>query len=77
MGINYAKGPFIVGMSFKMGTFSNPVFIHPGIFILESPPPPGEAVTKGNITRRAQYVVVLKHCQNDLFYLKITPQFKH
>ena len=31
-------------MSFKMGRFSDTQHTHPGIFILESPPPPGASL---------------------------------
>ena len=45
MGMKYADEPFNMSMfflpkaSFKMGTFSDPQHTHPGIFILELPPP--------------------------------------
>ena len=46
MGINYTKGSIHYGyvlptkVPFKTGPFSNPRHTHPGILILESPPPP-------------------------------------
>ena len=52
IGIRYAEEPFygfvLPKTFFKMGTFSDPQHTHPGIFILESPPPPlGHTVSTG------------------------------
>ena len=49
-GMNYVEHPFDMGMfyrlkvSFNMGTFSDSLHTHPGIFILESPPPPRDSL---------------------------------